>query len=80
VSHYFEKTTVIGSPVQDLYTVSIVTLFSKSRRILKELKNNKNIAILKCDKGNSVVTIDRNANYSGLLKIINSGLPLLFFH
>ena len=43
----------------------------KKYRILKDLKKKQNIAILKPDKGNGVVVLDRIAHDNGILKIIN---------
>ncbi|XP_073232122.1 uncharacterized protein [Porites lutea] len=43
----------------------------KKHRILKELRKNKNIVILKPDKGNGVVILDRVEYDKGLFKIIN---------
>ena len=38
---------------------------------LKEIRKNKNIVILKPDKGNGVVVLDRSDYDQGILKIIN---------
>ena len=43
----------------------------KKLRVLKERRKNKNIVILKPDKGNGVVVLDRSDYDQGLLKIIN---------
>ena len=43
----------------------------KKYRILKDLKKIQNIVILKPDKGNGVVVLDRIAYDNGILKIIN---------
>ena len=43
----------------------------KKHRILKELRKNKNIVILRPDKGNGVVILDRVEYDKGLFKIIN---------
>ena len=43
----------------------------KKHRILKELRKNKNIVILRPDKGNGVVIWDRVEYDKGLFKIIN---------
>ena len=43
----------------------------KRHKLLKDLKKNKNIVILKPDKGNGVVVLDRTAYDSGILKIIS---------
>ena len=43
----------------------------KKYRILKDLKKKQNIVILKPDKGNGVVVLDRIAYENGILKIIN---------
>jgi len=43
----------------------------KSYKLLKDLRKNKNIVILKPDKGNGVVVLDRTAYDSGILKIIS---------
>ena len=43
----------------------------KKLRVLKELKKNKNIVILKPDKGNGVAVLDRTDYDQGILKIIN---------
>ena len=40
-------------------------------RVLKDFRNKKNIVILKPDKGNGVVVLDRTAYDSGICKIIN---------
>ena len=44
----------------------------KKHRILKELRKNKNIAILRPDKGNGVVILDRIEYDNSLFKIINN--------
>ena len=44
----------------------------KSYKLLKDLRKNKNIIILKPDKGNGVVVLDRTAYESGILKIISN--------
>ena len=43
----------------------------KKLRVLKEIRKNKNIVILKPDKGNGVVVLDRSDYDQGILKIIN---------
>ena len=43
----------------------------KKHRILKELRKNKNIVILRPDKGNGVVILDRVEYDKGLFKTIN---------
>ena len=43
----------------------------KSYKLLKDLRKNKNIVILKPDKGNGVVVLDRTAYDGGILKIIS---------
>ena len=43
----------------------------KKHRVLKELRSNKNIVILKPDKGNGVVVLDRADYDQGILKIIS---------
>ena len=43
----------------------------KSYKLLKDLRRNKNIVILKPDKGNGVVVLDRTAYDGGILKIIS---------
>ena len=43
----------------------------KKLRVVKEIRKNKNIAILKPDKGNGVVVLDRSDYDQGILKIIN---------
>ena len=43
----------------------------KSYKLLKDLRKNKNIVILKPDKGNGVVVLDRTAYDSVILKIIS---------
>ena len=43
----------------------------KKHRVLKEIRKNKNIVILKPDKGNGVVVLDRSDYDQGILKIIN---------
>ena len=43
----------------------------KSYKLLKELRKNKNIVILKPDKGNGAVVLDRTAYDGGILKIIS---------
>ena len=43
----------------------------KKHRILKELRKNRNIVILRPDKGNGVVILDRQEYDKGLFKIIN---------
>ena len=43
----------------------------KKHRVLKELRSNKNIVILKPDKGNGVVILDRADYDQGILKIIS---------
>ena len=48
----------------------------KKHRILKELRKNKNIVILKPDKGNGVVILDRVEYDKGLFKIINDTTKL----
>ena len=40
-------------------------------RVLKQLRNNKDIVILKPDKGNSVVILDKTIYNNGLYEIIN---------
>ena len=40
-------------------------------RVLKELRKNRNIVILKPDKGNGVVVLDRSDCDQGILKIFN---------
>ena len=46
----------------------------KKYRTLKDLKKKQNIVILKPDKGNGVVVLDRIAYGNGILKIINDTL------
>jgi len=43
----------------------------KSYKLLKDLRKNKNIVILKPDKGNGIVVLDRTTYDSGVLKIIS---------
>ena len=43
----------------------------KKYRILKDLKKKQNIVILKPNKGNGVVVLDRITYDNGILKIIN---------
>ena len=43
----------------------------KKIRVLKEIRKNKNIVILKPDKGNGVVILDRSDYDQDILKIIN---------
>ena len=43
----------------------------KKHRILKDIRNNKNIILLKPDKGNGVVIMDREVYNSSCLKIIS---------
>ena len=43
----------------------------KKLRVLKEIRKNKNIVILKPDKGNGVVVLDRSDYDQGILKIID---------
>ncbi|XP_068707422.1 uncharacterized protein [Montipora foliosa] len=43
----------------------------KKLRVLKEIRKNKNIVILKPDKGNGAVVLDRSDYDQGILKIIN---------
>ena len=43
----------------------------KKLRVLKEIRKNKNIVILKPDKGNCVVVLDQSDYDQGILKIIN---------
>ena len=44
----------------------------KNFRVLKDLKKNKNVVILKPDKGNSVVVRDRSVYDSSIFNIINT--------
>ena len=48
----------------------------KKYRILKDLNKIQNFVILKPDKGNGVVLLDRIAYDNGILKIINDTLKL----
>ena len=50
------------------------TAHLKTLRVLKEIRKNKNTAILKPDKGNGVVVLDRWDYDQGILKIINDTL------
>ena len=43
----------------------------KSYTLLKDLRKNKNIVILRPDKGNGIVVLDRTTYDSGVLKIIS---------
>ena len=53
------------------YTPTSQTI--KKHNILKKLKRNKNIVIMKPDKGNGVVVMDRDKYDTSLYKIINDG-------
>ena len=44
----------------------------KSYKLLKDLRKNKNIVILKPDKGNGIVVLDRTTYDSGILEIISN--------
>ena len=43
----------------------------KKHRIIRTLRNNSNIIILKPDKGNGVVTLDRNIYLDSCFDILN---------
>ena len=44
----------------------------KKNKILKELRKNKNVVLLKPDKGNGIVVMDRDVYDLGILNIINN--------
>ena len=55
---------------------SVISLLSADSQYfrtytLKEIRKNKNIVILKLDKGNGVVVLDRSGYDQGILKVIN---------
>ena len=43
----------------------------KTHKVLKSLRKNSNIVVLKPDKGNNVVAVNKTDNIKGILDIIN---------
>ncbi|XP_068758087.1 uncharacterized protein [Montipora capricornis] len=62
---------VVGSVNKHANETQPTTADLKKHRVLKELRSNKNIVILKPDKGNGVVVLDCADYDQGLLKIIS---------
>ena len=67
-----ELKTEMSHPVRNYYDTSKPSQSSLNKRgILKKLQRNEGIIIVKPDKGNGVIILDRNTHHNSLLTLIS---------